>query len=65
MTDSKDNQIKTLLQINATLTSGLESTIVFLENYEKTNEEQRMNFIGQIRNLAKTSRDAFSPGQIH
>ena len=66
MTKTKEqNYIETLLQINSALTTGLESTIVFLENYEKTTEEQRNKFIDQIKSLVNTSRDAFGPKQVH
>ena len=65
MDDEKDRYIEAMLKINFALITGLESAIVFLENVEKTTEEQRQSLISQMKEIVQASRNAFREKQVH
>jgi len=61
MAVSADEYLKALRDINAALTTGLQSAIAIIENYEKLTEEQRKSVIIQMKQLVETSHNAYGP----
>jgi hypothetical protein len=59
MAVSADEYIKALQDINLALTTGLESAIAVIENYEKLPEEQRKSLITQLKQLVDSSRNVY------
>ena len=59
MAVSADEYIKVLRDINAALTTGLQSAIAVIENYEKLPEEQRKSLITQLKQLVDSSRNVY------
>jgi len=50
-----------LRDINFALTSGLQTAIAMLDNYERLTEEQRRLLINQLKELVEVSRKAYAP----
>jgi hypothetical protein len=61
MTVSTDEYLKTLRDINAALTTGLQTAIALLENFERLPEEQRESMIIQLKQLVEASHKAYRP----
>jgi hypothetical protein len=61
MAVSADEYIKVLRDINAALTTGLQSAIAILENYERLPEEQRKSMIIQLKRLVEASHNVYRP----
>ena len=61
MTVSADEYLKALRDINLALTTGLQSAITLLENYERFPEEQRKSLIIQLKDLVEASHNVYRP----
>jgi hypothetical protein len=61
MAVSADEYLKALRDINLALTTGLQSAIAIIENYEKLSEEQRKSMIIQLKDLVESSRNVYRP----
>jgi hypothetical protein len=61
MAVSADEYLKALRDINAALTTGLQSAIAVIENYEKISEEQRKSLIIQLKQLVEASQNVYRP----
>jgi hypothetical protein len=59
MAVSADEYLKALRDINLALTTGLESAIAVIENYEKLPEEQRKSLIIQLKQLVEASQNVY------
>ncbi len=59
MAVSTDEYFKALRDINAALTTGLQSAIAIIENYEKLPEEQRKSMIVQLKQLVEASQNVY------
>ena len=59
MAVSADEYLKALRDINLALTTGLQSAIALLENYEKLPEEQRKSLIIQLKQLVDASHNVY------
>ena len=59
MAVSADEYLKALRDINLALTTGLQSAIAVIENYEKLPEEQRKSLITQLKQLVDSSRNVY------
>ena len=63
MAVSADEYLKALRDINLALTTGLQSAIAVIENYEKIPEEQRKSMIIQMKQLVESSHNVYRPEQ--
>ena len=61
MAVSADEYLKALRDINLALTTGLQSAIALIENYEKISEEQRKSLIIQLKQLVEASQNVYRP----
>jgi hypothetical protein len=61
MAVSAEEYLKALRDINAALTTGLQSAIAVIENYEKLPEEQRKSLIIQLKQLVEASHNVYRP----
>ena len=61
MTVSADEYLKALRDINAALTTGLQSAIAIIENYERLPEEQRKSMVIQMKQLVEASQKVYAP----
>ena len=61
MAVSADEYLKALRDINLALTTGLQSAIAVIENYEKISEEQRKSLIIQLKQLVEASQNVYRP----
>ena len=61
MAVSAEEYLKALRDINLALTTGLQSAIAVIENYEKIPEEQRKSMIIQMKQLVESSRNVYRP----
>jgi ribosome recycling factor len=61
MAVSADEYLKALRDINLALTTGLQSAIAIIENYEKLTEEQRKTMIIQLKQLVESSHNVYRP----
>ena len=59
MTVSADEYLKALKDINLALTTGLQSAIAIIENYERLPEEQRKAMIIQLKQLVEASHNVY------
>jgi hypothetical protein len=59
MAVSADEYLKALRDINLALTTGLQSAIAVIENYEKLPEEQRKSLIIQLKQLVDASHNVY------
>ena len=50
-----------LSNINAALTTGLQSAIAIIENYERLPEEQHKAMIIQLKQLVEVSHNVYAP----
>ena len=62
MTVSADEYLKALQDINSTLTTGLQTAIAVLENYERLSEDQHKSLIIQLKDLVESSHNVYRPG---
>ena len=62
MAVSADEYLKALRDINLALTTGLQSAIALLENYERFSEEQRKSLITQLKDLVESSHNVYRSG---
>ncbi len=59
MVVSGEEYFKALRDINAALTTGLQSAIAIIENYERLPEDQRKTMIIQLKQLVETSHNVY------
>jgi hypothetical protein len=62
MTVSADEYIKALQDMNSALTTGLQTAIAVLENYEKLTEEHHKSLIIQLKDLVESSHNVYRSG---
>ena len=53
--------LKALQDINGALTTGLQTAISALENFDKFTEEQRNFIIDKMRELVESSHNVYGP----
>ena len=59
MTVSADEYIKALQDMNSALTTGLQTAIAVLENFERLTEEQHKSLIKQLKQLVESSHNVY------
>ncbi len=59
MTVSKARYLQALQDINLSLTTGLQTHIAVLENFERLTEEQRKSLINQMKKLVESSQNVY------
>ena len=57
---STTRYLKALQDINMALTTGLQTSIAVLENFERLTEEQRSSLIKQLKDLVEASHNVYS-----
>ena len=62
MAVSADEYLMALQNINSTLTTGLQTAIAVLENFEKLSDEQRKSLINQLKDLVESSHNVYRSG---
>ena len=62
MTVSTDEYLKALQNINSALTTGLQTAIAVLENFERLSEEQHKSLINQLKDLVESSHNVYRSG---
>lgn len=59
MTVSAAKYLQALQDINLSLTTGLQTAVDVLENFERLTEEQRSSLIKQMKELVKSSQNVY------
>ena len=62
MAVSADEYINALQNINSALTTGLQTAIAVLENYERLSKEQHKSLINQLKQLVESSHNVYRSG---
>ena len=62
MAVSTDEYLKALQNINSVLTTGLQTAITVLENFERLSEEQHKSLIKQLKQLVESSHNVYRSG---
>ena len=62
MTVSTDEYVNALQNINSALTTGLQTAIAVLENYERLSKEQHKSLINQLKQLVESSHNVYRSG---
>jgi hypothetical protein len=61
MAVSAEEYLKALQDINLALTTGLQTAIALLENYERLPEEQHKSMTNQLKQLVESSHNVYRP----
>lgn len=58
---SVEEYLKALEDINLALTTGLQTAIAVLENFERLTKEQRNSMIDKMKELVESSHNVYRP----